>query len=234
MIGPSGHTTVTVRRDDGAVSDHAALIGRDSGMMVARAPIQTPSWMVMPWPHANGGSSPGARGVPACFRHPAGWWCASGGGRAHRPIAESEGLVPRFPPVPPQPVRLLLVGYLVVLALLTIVPVLGPDVTEIVVLLTRTLGVGGSHRTVSVVDAVTNVLLFVPAGLLFQAAVPRFRPVHVWLLCVAGSAVIELAQALVVPGRDPSAVDVATNALGAALGVLLAQPLLRRSIRDGG
>jgi VanZ family protein len=135
--------------------------------------------------------------------------------------------------VPPRRARVLLVGYLVVLALLTLVPVLGPHVTELLVRLTHLLGASGTARTVRLVDAATNVVLFVPAGLLLRAALPRARPIAVWLVCVAVSAGTELAQALVVPGRDASPVDVATNALGAGLGVLLGAVLLHRSVRGG-
>jgi VanZ family protein len=135
------------------------------------------------------------------------------------------------PTVSPRRARILLAVYLVALAALTLVPVLGPDVTALVVRLAHLLGASGAARTSALVDATTNVLLFVPAGLLLGAAVPRLRPVSVWLVCVAASVGIELAQALVVPGRHPSAVDVATNALGAALGVLLGT-LLRRSVRS--
>lgn len=76
---------------------------------------------------------------------------------------------------------------------------------------------------------VTNVVLFVPAGLLLGAAFPRIRPVAVWLICLTASVAVEIAQGAVVPGREASMADVAANALGAAVGVLAAASLRRRA-----
>jgi VanZ family protein len=124
--------------------------------------------------------------------------------------------------------RRLLTVYLLVLAALTLIPTLGPTVTDLVVHVAEALGATHSPRTAQFVDAATNAVLFVPAGLLLGAAVPRLPPVAVWLLCLAASGAIEVAQAFAVPGRTASLVDVAANGVGAALGVLLAAVLRRR------
>jgi glycopeptide antibiotics resistance protein len=77
------------------------------------------------------------------------------------------------------------------------------------------------------VERASNVLLFAPAGLLLCYALPAVSRWFVWVLCVAVSGSIEAAQ-LVLPGRDPSAVDIVTNATGAAIGVLVHFTLTRR------
>jgi VanZ family protein len=71
------------------------------------------------------------------------------------------------------------------------------------------------------VERAANVLLFVPAGLLLSCALRGWPRVAVWGLCVAASAGTELVQT-VLPGRDPTGLDVLANGLGAAVGVLLA------------
>lgn len=66
------------------------------------------------------------------------------------------------------------------------------------------------------VDAVLNVLLFIPlgVGLAFGGATPR-RAILVGLACTI---TIELLQVRLVAGRDSSLGDVVTNTLGASLG----------------
>ena len=81
--------------------------------------------------------------------------------------------------------------------------------------------------TVMTVEGGANVLLFVPAGLLLCYALPRIARWQVWSLCVLVSAGVELAQT-VLPGRQPSVIDLVTNASGAAIGVLLHLVLTRR------
>ncbi|MGY1855149.1 VanZ family protein [Modestobacter sp. SYSU DS0290] len=75
-----------------------------------------------------------------------------------------------------------------------------------------------------------NVLLFVPLALLLCWSLPRVPRWAVWLGCVAGSVAIELSQALFLPARYPSLVDVLTNSTGAALGVGLHWLLTRRRV----
>lgn len=77
------------------------------------------------------------------------------------------------------------------------------------------------------VERAANVLLFVPAGVLLCALLPRTSRWLVWLLCVAASVGVEAVQ-LLLPGRYATPVDVVTNATGAAVGVLLHAALRRR------
>jgi hypothetical protein len=65
-----------------------------------------------------------------------------------------------------------------------------------------------------------NVLMFIPAGLLLCHLLARIPRVLVWVLCVLTSCGVEFAQT-VMPGRQPSLVDIATNSTGAAIGVLI-------------
>ena len=69
------------------------------------------------------------------------------------------------------------------------------------------------------VERAANVLLFVPLGLLLCFTLPGAPRLLVWLLCVAVSASVEVAQVFL-PGRLSTPVDVVTNSTGAALGVL--------------
>jgi glycopeptide antibiotics resistance protein len=73
-----------------------------------------------------------------------------------------------------------------------------------------------------------NVLLFVPLALLLCWSMPRWPRWTIWLGCVAASMGIELSQALFLPARYPSLVDVVTNGTGAAIGVGLHRLLTRR------
>src|SRR3954469_19639810 len=71
------------------------------------------------------------------------------------------------------------------------------------------------------VDAVLNVLLFVPLGIgLALSGLPAKRAL---LAMCALSALIETAQLLVIPGRDSTIGDLLTNALGGALGFAMAR-----------
>lgn len=66
-------------------------------------------------------------------------------------------------------------------------------------------------------DALLNIVLFVPFGVLFAA---RWRALRTILAAAVLSGAIEAAQ-LVIPGRDASAGDILFNTLGAAIGVLM-------------
>jgi hypothetical protein len=80
---------------------------------------------------------------------------------------------------------------------------------------------------VSLSDLIANVALFVPLGFLLAfGGVPR--PLVLGFLL---SAAIEICQEFI-PGRFPSLLDVATNALGAGIGAL-AFGLLRRALARG-
>jgi VanZ family protein len=72
-------------------------------------------------------------------------------------------------------------------------------------------------------DMIANVLLFLPLGFLFRASAASERarrPGTALVLGVVASAAIEAVQ-LYLPGRFPSLVDIATNALGAWAGARL-------------
>ena len=86
-------------------------------------------------------------------------------------------------------------------------------------------------RWFSLWDAGQNILLFLPLGGLIAMGTAGGRP---WLragaAALALSASIECAQAFL-PGRYPSAWDVAFNALGGALGAWIAARIRRGSPR---
>lgn len=74
-------------------------------------------------------------------------------------------------------------------------------------------------------DVAVNVALYVPAGLTGHLAFRKFG--RMWLstgapvlICAAWSATIEMVQ-LFVPSRNTSALDLATNVIGAMVGVVL-------------
>jgi VanZ family protein len=72
-------------------------------------------------------------------------------------------------------------------------------------------------------DVVANVVLFLPLGFLFRAAARSTAARHqvaALAVGIATSAALEAGQ-LFLPGRFPSLVDVASNAAGAWLGVLV-------------
>jgi glycopeptide antibiotics resistance protein len=83
------------------------------------------------------------------------------------------------------------------------------------------------------IEALANLVLFVPLGLLLCALLPRLRRLAVWALGVAASVTIELVQFLL-PERSPSLRDVVINSLGAALGVVLHTLVFRRHRRSDG
>lgn len=66
------------------------------------------------------------------------------------------------------------------------------------------------------VDAVLNVLLFVPFG--FGLALAGLKARRAILIAAACTLAIELLQVRLVPGRDSSLGDILTNTLGAAVG----------------
>ncbi len=87
-------------------------------------------------------------------------------------------------------------------------------------------------------EAVSNVLLFVPMGAIAFLLLPRrLWPVSL-LICPALSVAIEIGQGLLLPGRTASIEDVALNSLGATIGFALAVaislPIAARSARLNG
>jgi VanZ family protein len=90
-----------------------------------------------------------------------------------------------------------------------------------------------SSVTPEAYSVLLNVLAFAALGVIGVVLV-RWPPVRVVLLLTAFSATVELVQALPSVGREPSLVDVACNALGAAVGVVAASVVRRRGDRGGG
>ncbi len=133
---------------------------------------------------------------------------------------------PGAPVVPVAPARTLLVlvavAVLVAVGCLTLGPP-GPvaDGRRAVLAAVGALGapwLGTVHR--AQVEAVANVLLFVPVGALANLALPRRGPVLPVFLGAGTSMLVELAQTAV-PGRVPDLADVAANTVGTVLGVAL-------------
>ena len=80
------------------------------------------------------------------------------------------------------------------------------------------------------VENASNVVMFVPIGLLGSLALRR-RNYLVVLLAAMGSGLIELVQLLLLPDRVASLDDVLANTAGAVVGLLCSVPALRRRYR---
>jgi glycopeptide antibiotics resistance protein len=118
---------------------------------------------------------------------------------------------------------LVLIAYLGVVLWFTLRPLPTPDSQPVIVPFVdtwrqmRDLG-----DKVALEEATRNVLLFIPFGYLLPASVRRLRGFKSAMGVGAGvSAIIELAQWLVVPGRSPSIDDVMYNTIGSAIGAAL-------------
>ncbi|WP_124342391.1 VanZ family protein [Cellulomonas algicola] len=123
-----------------------------------------------------------------------------------------------------------LVVYLAGVARLTLWPEPAPDATfGLVRTVLAWLQERGLPVTYAGTEAVANVVLFVPFGLLVGVLLRRAW----WAVALgaATSAAIELAQRAFLPSRVPTVQDVVMNTLGAALGVavlLVARRVARR------
>ncbi|WP_445996324.1 VanZ family protein [Okibacterium fritillariae] len=82
--------------------------------------------------------------------------------------------------------------------------------------------------TYGVVEFSANIVMFLPLGLLVALALPRWLLWFSPLLCASLSLGIELCQALLLPHRFASILDVAANTLGAILGTLIAIVIVKR------
>ena len=130
------------------------------------------------------------------------------------------GLPPRvLPAAGTRWARLLLAGYLAVVALLTIPPVIEPYLLLLAKRAVRRFSGAPPWEPVPWVEPSLNVLLFIPLAALLCWSLPRLSRLQVWLLCGAGSVGVELAQLLFLPDRTASVRDVVTNSTGAAIGV---------------
>jgi glycopeptide antibiotics resistance protein len=83
---------------------------------------------------------------------------------------------------------------------------------------------------IAVVEAVANVVMFVPLGVLLPAAT-RLRPVRAVPVGAALSVLIELTQLAFLPHRVATVGDVLMNTLGAAVGAALLVAGRRRRAR---
>jgi hypothetical protein len=99
----------------------------------------------------------------------------------------------------------------------------------------RPIGVSG--RALSVYDVAVNLFGFLPLGVVVAVWLRRRRRgQRVWLgvlLVMAVSLAIEVGQ-IWLPGRFPSAVDLALNTLGGGLGMLLTRGVLGQLTREVG
>lgn len=115
----------------------------------------------------------------------------------------------------------LLGGYLAFAAGLTVGPL--PEqrmLGALVFRLSRTTGLA-PWTSERLIEPTSNVLLFVPIGLLLCWVLPQVPRVRVWWWCTLASIGIELCQGAFLPARTMSLLDVLTNSLGAGIGVLL-------------
>lgn len=132
--------------------------------------------------------------------------------------------------------RVLLVCYLLVPVLLTLGPTPLQEQRLLRSALTRVAGVlteGRAEVSVREAEALGNIALFVPLGLLLALALPT---VYLsLLLAVAGAAslAIEVTQYLALPDRVPALLDIAMNTAGAAAGLVLGGDA-RRLVRARG
>jgi glycopeptide antibiotics resistance protein len=129
----------------------------------------------------------------------------------------------------------LLVAYLLVPLVLTLSPQ-SPEagLDGFYALVSRVvdrLSLGRTEVSRTETEALANVLLFVPVGLLLRLAVPRVLTSVLLAAAALASLAIEVTQYVALAGRDPSLVDVLTNTGGAAIGLVLGADVERILIR---
>lgn len=129
-----------------------------------------------------------------------------------------DGAVPK--PILRRVTRVTLSGYIGLVLLITQWPTppdpYGPGWVRTVLDVLHDAGLPQSVD-LALLEALANVAMFVPLGLLLPAAT-RWRP---WVAVPAGAAfstLIELSQLAFLPNRVPSIQDVVMNTLGAAVG----------------
>lgn len=136
-------------------------------------------------------------------------------------------------PHPHPAVRPLLAGYLVGLAAITLLPKPAPSGTMSWIRRTALwLADHGLPVTFLGLEAVGNVLLFVPFGVLVGLVLRLRRWPWVLLLGSATSAAIELSQLLFLPSRFATVQDWVLNTLGTAVGLAALALVVRRRVPE--
>lgn len=153
--------------------------------------------------------------------------------------------VPAAPAHVRTPSRRALVAALVVWAAAVAVITLRPAAqydgqVDLVRQVTDWLVAHGVPLTFALVEALANVAMFVPLGVLLvllaapadrRAPAARRLVVRITLVSAAVSTGIEVAQALWLPSRVPTVQDVVMNTAGAAAGAIATLVVLRRRER---
>lgn len=143
---------------------------------------------------------------------------------------EDPETAPRLPPSPTRIASVLLVAYVAIVAVIAFwpTPVDRPLSVVIVRALAWLRANGIPWLRYDHLEFTANVVLFVPLGLLATLLVRRGLAWLAPLACIAASALIEVTQAVVLPGRFSSVADVVANGLGGVIGMLLGLALARR------
>lgn len=115
--------------------------------------------------------------------------------------------------------RLLLAVYVVGLALVVLWP---GGVAHGLDLSRQLRALGLSWVTYNQLESAANVVLFLPLGLLVALIIPTGRWWILALGLIVVSVSIELAQALIIPGRVASVLDVLANVTGGLAGIAAA------------
>ena len=132
--------------------------------------------------------------------------------------------------------RVLLVGYLLVPVLLTLGPTPLEEQRLLRRALTRAAGVlteGRAEVSVREAEALGNIALFVPLGLLLALALPTVYLSVLLAVACGASLGIEVTQFVALPDRVPALLDIAMNTAGAAAGLVLGGDV-RRLLRARG
>lgn len=156
---------------------------------------------------------------------------------ALRPADHDPATAPRVPAVRARravriALRLGLGAYLLAVLLVTMWP--SPETTAAPSWAQAVLGAvngAGIPLTIEVLEALANVAMFVPLGVLL--VVLGTRPVHAIVAGLLLSGTIETVQ-LAIPGRVSTLQDVVLNTAGAALGAILAAGVSRLGRRRAG
>ena len=131
-------------------------------------------------------------------------------------------------------IRLALLGYLTVLitASLWPTPVDGGGVVWFVTskILQFARGVDWLNwLQYNQLEALANVVLYIPLGIFLVALLPRLRFIPLCLIPVVFSIIVEASQRFLLPERYSTLNDVLTNALGGLIGVIIAVGIRRLS-----